>query len=271
LVWDALERISASASRLDRFGNCGSGCYVQYSATAEAVRLTASFCRDRLCQPCGRARSRLIADNLCRHCIGKTVRFATFTLKHNVTPLKDQIRRLYAAFVALRRRRVWRQHVAGGCAVLEVKIGQDDRWHVHLHTLIEGTFIEQRLLSSEWHAVTGDSYIVDVRRLSGTDKEIRYVASYCGKPLDATLFSRPVQTDEFARAIRGTRIISTFGTWRGLDVDALDPSAPTDWQSVGSLRELLADAKRGDPWAVSLLGLLASRTQEISLCPADTS
>lgn len=258
-VFDALKRVHVNDGRLDRFANCGSSCSVQHSPSTGQFRLAANYCRDRCCQVCGAARSNKIADALCAHGRGRCLRFATFTVKHNDLPLTEQITRVYTAFSTLRRRAWWKQHVNGGVAILEVKIGRDRRWHVHLHTLLEGSYLPQKDLAAEWYAVTGDSYIVDVRSVGTNQREVRYVAAYAGKPLDASIVLEEHRLDEFILAIKGRRLALTFGTFRGLDLDATDPDAPTDWVSIGSLRELLCDARRGEPTALELLRLLLRR------------
>lgn len=258
-VFEALQRLRANANRLDRFAQCGSCCRVEVSPSTGAVRTTANYCHDRLCEPCGRARGNKLADALCRFLGQRHVRFATFTLKHNRLPLSEQITRAYTCFSTLKRRTWWRARVVGGCAFLEVKVGVDGLWHVHLHTLLEGQFLEQRQLSTEWYAVTGDSYIVDVRHVHHERNEVRYACKYVGKPLDASIAATPGRLDEFAAAVKGRRLCATFGTWRGCELDGADPTAPTDWTPVASLDQLWRAAAAHDPWAMSLLASL-SRT-----------
>ena len=53
----------------------------------------------------------------------------------------------------------------------EIKRGQGSGlWHPHLH-MIAGREVEPdaEMLSREWHEITGDSFIVDVRPISQDD------------------------------------------------------------------------------------------------------
>lgn len=260
LVFEGLRAVHVSAQRLDRFAQCGAGCVVEHHPESGDWRIRASYCRDRVCQACGSARSARIAANLCEHAHGRNCRFVTLTLRHNRTPLSDQISRVYTAFSTLRRRKWFKACVTGGVAFLEVKIGRDGLWHVHLHCLWEGTFFHQRELSAEWYAVTGDSSIVDVRSISTDQKEVRYAAAYAGKPLDASIVREPPRLHEFITAIKGRRLALTFGTWRGLDVDAVPPDADVGWVPIGSLDRLWRDAAAGDAAAQSVLTCLARRS-----------
>lgn len=272
LVWAAMQKCVKSATRLDAFCECGANCSVQYSPSTATTRLSGSYCHDRLCTPCGKARSSVISRNLQRHCAGKTAWMVTFTIRHGTTPLRDQIKRLYASLVLLRRRQFWKSLIVGGCAVLEVKIGRDGLWHPHIHCLLEsGTLDRQRhhrKICDEWHAVTGDSYVVDIRPIQPDQGQVRYVASYTGKPLDASIVRDQSRLIEFIRAIKGVRLVTTFGTWRGIDLGAADPSAPTDWCTVGSLADLIRDAAAGDGYAKCLLYALRTRQpEEVALPP----
>lgn len=267
-IFEQLCRLRVGRHRLDRYANCGAQCRVAYSPARDAWRLQAFYCRDRLCQPCGLARSTLIAANLCRHCHGRSTRFVTLTLRHSATPLRDQIDRLYRSLAALRRRVWFRNRVDGGVAILEVKIGADGLWHVHLHCLMEGSFLPQRELAAEWHAVTGDSFIVDVRAVGAALLEVRYVAAYAGKPLDASVCRDAGKLAEFIVAIKGRRLCHTWGSWRGLDLDAATDDGPDDWIPVAPLRDLLLDASRGDPGALSILDSLGRRRHVVEGRPA---
>src|SRR6059058_353112 len=257
-VHASLIRTKVSLSRLDRFENCGSGCIVEWSPERKQWRLSANYCRDRTCQPCGRARSCQVEAALRSYVENRPLRFITLTLKH--TPhltLREQLKRLYVSFSTLRRRLWWRQKVKGGVAILEVKIGKDALWHPHLHLLVESAFLPQKDLSHEWLAVTGDSYIVDVRHVGPQQQEVRYVCSYVGKPLDASIYARPAMLDEFIKAIHGKRLILPFGSWSKLSLNA-EADAGGVWVAIGPLWRLLREAAT-DPQAALVLSILKKR------------
>jgi hypothetical protein len=255
-VWAALHTIGAKSHRLDRFANCGSACYVEYSPKDKRARLSANFCHDRFCLRCGAARARTASRVIEAHLQKKLVRFATLTLRRNRCSLTDQITRLLRCFAELRRNSVWKSTVAGGCAFLEVKwIAKSKAWHPHLHLLIETPWLPQKELSERWYAITGDSYIVDIRPIKESRHAANYVCKYASKPMDDSAFNNASALAELIKAMRGRRTIITFGTWRGLDLDK-PTSDPGDWVRMGRLVDLLADASAGDAGAIALVRLL---------------
>jgi hypothetical protein len=269
LTLDSLIRTGCSPSSLDRFCNCGSDCYLQVSEDHQQARLSANYCRSRWCLPCGLSRGRLIAnaliDSLPRN---EPIRFITLTLKHNDTPLKDQIDRLYYCFNRLRERRSWKTHVTGSACFIEIKVGRDGRWHVHLHVLAAGTFWKQRDLSHEWQCVTGDSSIVDIRMVSNKEDAIRYVAKYVGKPLDNCIYHNPQRLDEAILSLKGRRLCTTTGSFRGIKLNP-EPDRETTWITVGRLSHLIERARHEDPQAVRWLSLCLSirQLQTLGLLP----
>jgi hypothetical protein len=235
--------------RLHNFANCGSGSYVQLSTDRSQVRLVGNYCHDRLCQVCQTAKARIATQVIADHCKGKLVRFLTLTIRHSQTPLKAQIRRLLAAAHELRRTKGWRDHVAGGCYLFEVKwIPATKTWHPHLHFLAETDWISQKWLSEEWHKITGDSYIVDVRPIQDQHALANYVTKYCGKAVDHAVYASPAALSEYIAAIRSVRVLSTFGSWRGLKLRPKVESK-VKWINVGRLDNLIARARAGEAYA----------------------
>lgn len=247
-VYDALMRTGQSNRRLQAFADCGGSLWLH--SDGGELALTCNHCHDRLCVPCQAGRRAALVERLCVRCaeVEQRVRFVTLTLKCQPVPLVDQLDRLTASFRRLRQRKWWISRVVGGAAFLEVKLGRDShQWHVHLHILCEGTFLDQRELSAEWHAVTGDSYITDVRALVDARSRAGYVAKYATKPLDGSVVNSPVHLDEAVVGLRGRRLFQCFGTWSALLPD--DDAAPCTLTPIGNLSGLHADALRGDATA----------------------
>ena len=67
--------------------------------------------------------------------------------------------------------------VEGAVWSYEIKRGKGSGlWHPHLHMIaLAEVAPDARLLSSEWHQITGDSYIVDVRPISQDDPASGFV------------------------------------------------------------------------------------------------
>lgn len=263
-VWAAMKRAGTSGGSLQAFAECGSGCWVQHSASRGVFRLSCNCCKSRWCVPCGVARAakmrRSVKAQLQQW---ERVRFVTLTLRHSNTPLKDQIDRLQASFNLLRKRRVWLDSVDGAAAFVEVKVSEKDGlWHVHAHVLCVGKWIDQRALSREWHAITGDSSIVDVQ-LARSERDIAgYVTKYVTKPLDGTVFSDRDRLDEAIAALRGRRLCNGSGVLRTISTAEADVDGVDDWHTVGRLDDLLSDARLGDAAAAAIVRLVRERRGE---------
>lgn len=241
----AMEAIEVPPARLERFRNCGALASVYRAAGTDDLTVRSSTCRDRFCRICGNERSSVIQQNLLHHIIDRQVRFVTLTLRHNSEPIEAQLTRLMTSWNRLRERKFFRSCMSGGAVFTEIKLDKTGRfWHPHLHIIVEGSYINSGILSTEWHAVTGDSYIVDVRAVDSVEKAAAYIAKYASKPLDATLYRDPSRLAQAMAALRGKRLCSTFGTWRGFALEA-HPVDEREWIFVGTLRQIRSAATDG--------------------------
>ncbi len=246
LVYDALRRTETTASVLDNFASCGDGAYVLKSdSDPPRYRIAGSTCHHRLCTPCATERSRVVAQNVIDHIGNKRVRFLTFTLRHTTEPLAVLLDRLYKAFAFLKRTKLWRRNVTGGVAFLEIKrTAYGECWHPHFHVLTEGNYIEKRALQDAWLFSTGDSFVVDIRLPHSNVTVAREVTKYASKPLSTTFVHDPEALDEALLAVKGRRLCSTFGTWRGvLLVKTVDEGG---WENLGPLSTWISNAAYGD-------------------------
>jgi len=248
-----LERDVASPSRLTRFDECGSRAWVFQSAEkSDRFKVRASYCHDRFCKPCARAKAMTIATNLGDYLRGKTVRLITLTLKSSHDDLSDQITRIYRCFSRLRRSKFWKLHITGGAAFFEVTLSTDTKlWHPHLHIIVEGRYVPQHTLAHTWREITGDSHIVDVRAIDQQRGVAEYVCKYVGSPFPSDVYHDDDLLSEAMTAISGRRTCLTFAAWRGLKLTALPKT--DEWQPVAPLNELRALAKSGDAWAIGIL------------------
>ena len=260
LVYDALMRLRASVSAIVGFADCGSEAYVVKSdGDPPEYRIAGSACHHRFCNPCATERARTIAQNVIDRIGTNRVRFITFTLKHAGESLRELLDRLYASFRAMQRTKLWKTHVTGGVGFLEVKYVDDsESWHPHFHVLVEGKYIDKLLLQQAWLAITGDSFVVDIRLPKGKRNVAHYVAKYASKPLNSSFLHQPVLLDEAILAVKGRRLCTTFGGWRGvLLVDKPDEGG---WTNVGPLTDWIRRAVHGDDNARKVLdGIDAGR------------
>lgn len=221
----------------------------------DVFKIACNRCRDRFCVPCARERSRHIASRVGDHAVGKELRFITLTLRHTTRTMKQDIDRLYAGFVRLRRRRLWSKSQKGGVGFVEIKRSEDGKgWHVHLHTIVEGHNIEQRDLSAAWHEITGDSFITKVQWCHSPEAAAYYAAKYSGKGIHGSCYADPEVLRDSMIAIKGRRLVAKFGAWSELDLKAVTDEA--EWRGVDSLRRLILRSRDGDAVASSILNSL---------------
>ena len=271
LIYASLLRTRQTVSRIAAFLECGLHAYVYRTVDPpHAYRLGGSSCRDKFCLPCARDRSHTLATNIVKALRTARPRFLTLTLRHSDRPLAEQLDRLYRSFAKLRARAAWKSHVIGGCAILEIKwIESSQAWHPHLHCLVHGRYFDQRALKSAWYAVTGDSYITDIRAIPNEETVARYVTKYAGKPFDNTFINRPGLLDEAIEAVRARRLCLTFGTWRGIKLTEVP--CDRDWESLGSFECVIYAAINGDPESMAAIESICKGNTEAVLQAAETA
>lgn len=251
-VCQALETSGVADKRVVRFCACGAASYVEWSPSRQKHRVKAFHCGDRFCLPCAQTRAVKVKENLMKWTENEKVQFDTFTLRASDDTLATMLTRIIRCFSKVRESVLWRVGVKAGAYVVEIKLGEGSgKWHVHLHVLTIGKGVVQRELRKEWERVTGDSFIVDVQDLSHREEGVRYVAKYATKGWTQEVLQHPDALRECVIALRGRRLLGTFGEWRGRKLEG-DDGAERDWRMVGSVRHVFAEALRGERWAIGV-------------------
>lgn len=252
----AMVRTRVPAYRLEKFDQCGAGCNVEASTDGTGVRVRASYCGDRWCVPCCTARSVRIVRNITRLAEGQPLYFETYTCRAVGDGLAECLAHTLASFKRLRASAAYRSAASGGCFTVEITRGRrGDHWHVHVHCLRSGRYISQRCLSDVWKLASRGSFIVDIQRAGDRDKNVKYVASYAAKGWSRSILNDEARCDESMIALRGRRLIATFGDWYDADVDA-DPVDARVFRHVGRLSDIHASALNGEAWAIGILSAL---------------
>ena len=267
-VLTALRAANVPEKRIQRFRECGAGCVIERCEESGAYRAVAFYCGDRCCIPCARARAARGRNAITALLRGKRARLVTFTRRSGVESLTDALDHLLASFAAVRRTKIWRDSVDGGAGVIEIKRGRfSGGWHVHLHCVVTGTWIDHSALSLAWHRATGDSPVVDIREIKDGEKGVGYVCKYLGKGFDHSVFASPDDLVECITALRGRRLLVAFGDWYGR-VGDVDDRADGSWKLVGSLHMVRACAERGELWAQGVFIALGRARAAGSVDPA---
>jgi hypothetical protein len=217
-------------------------------------------CRQRLCPRCQAIRGRKWQDRVaplaaeCR-AEGYVPKFVTLTqVSREGEPLRETRRRFEKSFRAFYRSKQFRGRSTGWCASREVT-WSNGAWHYHVHMIADMTYWNQPDLSAFWQSITGDSFIVDIREAcEGDEREIlKYATKALTIPRD--------RLAELVHDLRGARMISTGGTWRGRVTDEMlepDDNVPDGWKMVG-VEELYSHVRAGARWAhVALAAVLDS-------------
>lgn len=201
-----------------------------------------THCHCRACPTCQAARRRkLRALFTTRYKAMHRPKLLTLTLAHKDEPLRDQCHRLKEAFRRLRARALWKQCVAGGWWVIEIKrSAADNLWHVHAHAVIDAQYIPHDWIKQQWRRITGDSCVVDIRR--GTQRRAKYIAKYVAKGTELTGESEALWS--YYEAFHRARDTNTFGECK----DA--PAPKTDLTYLGIVGNILARAALGDDAAL---------------------
>jgi hypothetical protein len=112
-------------------------------------------------------------------------------------------------------------------AVLQVESAGDNsgQWHPHLLIALAEVEPSQERLSREWHQITGDSFIVDVRPIVG---DLPRASWRCSKY--AVKFSdQPVADTWHAfQTLKGKRLLGSAGCFRGVEVPEELTDEPLD-------------------------------------------
>ena len=244
--------------RFARFTNCGGNATVWHSTSTDRVKILARHCGLRVCPRCREMHAARTRDVLARFL--KTVEpnrlsMVTLTLSHSERPLSEQLDHLYASFRRLRASKIWKTCKAKGYAVLEISRSTDGlQWHPHLHLLADMPYCPHDLLRSTWWRATGDSSIVDIRRVNShaVVKHQKYLTNYLSKPPTEAIQSDAIALGEWVDALCSRRVLIKFGSPK-LAAKLQDEAKPDDWKLIGTLIGLIRAMDRGNAQATHWL------------------
>lgn len=230
-VVDYMETLPEHQAIAKRVKACGDYLVFRHYFTVDRVRLHgASLCmKHLLCPLCAIRRG-------AKYLKAYLVRFealqqqnpnlkaylVTLTVKDG-PDLKERFKHLYKS-----QRELWMRKnrgrgsaldgVAGAVWSYEVKRGTGSGvWHPHLHMIaLAESMPDQFQLASEWHNITGDSFVVDVRPISQEDPASGFVEVF----KYAVKFSEqePADTVHAWVTLASKRLIGSAGLFRGVEV-----------------------------------------------------
>ena len=247
----------------EKVTSCGDYLLFRHFYTVDKVKLhAAQFCKKHLlCPLCAiRRGAKALAAYLQRweaiRLQRPTLRpfLVTLTVKDG-PDLAERFKHLHKS-----QRELWMRKHRGRGSVLddvqgavwsyEVKRGEGSgQWHPHLHmiALAEHEPSAERL-SREWHEITGDSFIVDVRPISQEDPASGFVEvfKYAVKFSD----QEPADTVHAWETLRGKRLLGSAGCFRGVQIpDELTDDA-TDVAGLPYMDMLYTYSKAGQAYSL---------------------
>ena len=215
----------------NRLSGCGNYLLFRHFFTIDTVKLhAASFCmKHLLCPLCAiRRGAKALGAYLDRFEAIKrsNARLGAFLVTLTVKDgpdLRERFKHLHAS-----QRELWKRKQRGRGSVLdgvegavwsyEVKRGQGSGlWHPHLHMIaLSEVMPDAERLSRDWHEITGDSYIVDVRPISQDDPASGFVEvfKYAVKFSD----QEPADTVHAWETLAGKRLLGSAGCFRGVEI-----------------------------------------------------
>ena len=210
---------------------CGDYLVFRHYYTVDKVRLHgASLCKKHLlCPLCAiRRGAKSLKAYLDRFEIIKAAKpylkpfLVTLTIKDG-DDLEERFKHLHKSQRALwmrknRGRGSVLDNVEGAVWSYEIKRGANSgKWHPHLHMIaLSESIPDQQELAAEWHNITGDSFIVDVRPISQDDpasgfvEVFKYAVKFSDQP--------PEDTVHAWQTLAGKRLLGSAGCFRGVEV-----------------------------------------------------
>lgn len=237
---------------------CGTQFNVWHS-DLDGFSLKPVLCRSRLCPVCERVRAHKVSLKLSSLISDMALpKLLTLTIKPRPgDTVKSMCKRLTASFSCLRRQKLFKRWVSGAW-VIEVKYSEGRAVpHCHIHAVLDGPVIPQKLISDAWLSITGDSSIVDIRQVRSGPGTVRYLSKYLGKgdiPDDSSLLS-------FFEQSKGLRFYGTWGKAR--TKSSVLPGLDTQPVVVCTLHSLIRKADAGDIQSMGILWCLIDKYSKV--------
>ena len=186
-------------------------------------------CGDRLCPRCNLKRRQRIMHRYLPLVRSMSERkFFTFTVKRALLSRK-LVSSLRKNFTKLRHRKIWK--ASGGIYNIEIGDFRDDgTCNLHIHGVMDSSYMLQKALSDAWRDITGDSFIVDIRAVKDDRSAIHYMTKhldYMTKHLAKLPEDLPVWKHKLINdVLRGTRLVQAFGDMAHEKLSLREPVCP---------------------------------------------
>lgn len=283
------DQVTKNQIKANKLQYCGSWMYLrEFLNTGEAKILNSLLCKlPFLCEVCAvRRQAKMYAASIVKvqHVMslhpdlipvmitrtiksGPDLKAQADHFRTSRTKMQNTVRKAKSS-KSNNKREVELGKVLGQIRSYEVKRakGNEDHWHFHEHAFcLIGEYIDVPKLQTEWLDFTGDSFIVDVRKIhakEGTEDSdpvgsalaevLKYPLKFEGlSPADAWLAHQ---------VLGGSRMTDTLGNLRGIKTGELESDEPLE-DETGPYRDFIAR------WAFGSESFILERVESRSDIP----
>jgi hypothetical protein len=257
---------------IGKLENCARWIGFRYYGSGEVFLRNVCMCRkDLLCPFCAMQRSsKLLRDYTARFEMARKAHLQlipvliTLTVK-NGFELSGRVEKLFSSLKKIKGKRRNAKSggrckgelnkIVGAFGAYEITYNEKTGWHPHVHIVaFVDDWIDRVALSQEWLEITGDSKIVDVRKIDedNVGTALRYVVKYVLKANKLT----PSQIYECYLLLRDRKKIFSLGVVRGLKPEKDGKAAALDATPYADLQYSYQDGayRAANPAAKKLHG-----------------
>lgn len=196
--------------KAEKFKDCNKETVICECSNCGEPHVTPVGCKLRICPSCRiRENNRIVKkyEDIVKSL--KNPKLLTVTLKNPKKLTSEAVTHLRNCFSRLRRRKEIKNRLWGGLYAIECKKSvHQDGWNVHIHALIDSLYIPQERLSEIWKEITGNSPVVDIRKVKGI-KGLKEVLNYVSKEGEIQEVKDLVHYEE---VMANRKQIQTFGS-----------------------------------------------------------
>lgn len=230
------DRSQAMFKEADRFEACGDLFSTLICNTDYTKYHIPHQCRSRICPDCGRALYRRLVNELAglvgrviqRRRKGFFLQLVTMTFNKarwgENLPGREAIMRCYkesARFLKMHFGKYYctisksgairenRKRFRGGGWIAVCELGRDNN-NFHVHAVVYGHYEAYAGMQKEWARITGDSTVINFKRVQSPRTVANYILKYVTKPPETDSYNRLAS---YAWMIKGTRRIRTGGVF----------------------------------------------------------
>ncbi len=185
-------------------------------------------CDVRVCPRCSRRRAWRLHRKYRKLMTHPNLKHLVLTVPNVAHIRGEHIAWLKACFKKLRRRERYKKAWKGGLCAGHMKHNDDTGHHPHLHILLEGEYVAQAQIMTDWADITGCSEYVWITEAA----EPTYVLKDIVKP-PPDLSYNPDALLELLAAMAGRRLTYAWGSW--YNSDEICDTEPMPCPSCGCL------------------------------------